>query len=477
MKVACMAVWVVVVAGVAQGVSGTAGATSMAGAGAAIGFAAAVAEPEITDGKHVFERAAETIRNAKGLRMDVRVVAEGANFEAYSPTSQGTLRMLRPEGETTGWLMRATGKGRQNPKSPEYDFDVAWTGRTTEWVDPDKKKVFLRPTAAGKDPRVTVANALKAPNIVDARPYSKELGGASYTMEPRETVDGVECYVVSVSQSASKASRVRWAIGVEDLLPRRFENIFEGGNIEGKLGMEFSGVKLAEDLTAEELKVVTPDGFERDVVEPPKPAPPAPPTPLPTPSGGEPTKTEPDGQKPEDEAAGEAGTKTDVLSPTPSAPKPEVKKEQKHEFPAVAPDFELKTSKGEKVKLSDLKGSVVVLEFSGSWCIAARAARAEMASLVSKLEGKPVKVFTLFVREKNPAEGGAFFDRQKYPWPVLLNADEAAKAFKVRAYPTFFVVGVDGSVVDVRESFVAGETMVEVGKKIGGAVGEGKEGG
>lgn len=469
MKIACVVL--AAVAGLGQGMTGVS-----AGASSAVVLVAAGA-PEITDGKQVFEKSAETIRNAKGLRMDVRVVVVGANFEAYSPTSRGTLLMLRPEGETTGWLMRATGKGRPNPKSPEYDFDVAWTPRTIEWVDSDKKKVFERQTAAGKDPRVTVANALKAPNIVDARPYKKELEGAAYTMEPRETVDGVECYVVSVTQSASKASRVRWAIGVEDLLPRRFENIFEGGNIEGTLGMEFSDVKLAEDLKPEDLKVVVPDGFERDVIEPPKPAPP----PTPTPPVDETSKTDsavnPKGAEEASETAAleAGGTKTDAA--TPSAPKPEVKKEQKHEFPAVAPDFELKTSKGEKVKLSDLKGSVVVLEFSGSWCIAARAARAEMASLVSKLEGKPVKVFTLFVREKNPAEGGAFFDRQKYPWPVLLNADEAAKAFKVRAYPTFFVVGVDGSVVDVRESFVAGETMVEVGKKIGGAMGEGKEGG
>ena len=38
----------------------------------------------------------------------------------------------------------------------------------------------------------------------------------------------------------------------------------------------------------------------------------------------------------------------------------------------LAPDFTTRLTTGEKVKLSDLKGSIVVLQFTASWCSVCR---------------------------------------------------------------------------------------------------------
>ena len=44
------------------------------------------------------------------------------------------------------------------------------------------------------------------------------------------------------------------------------------------------------------------------------------------------------------------------------------KQPERPDYAIKAPDFELRTIKGDIVKLSDLKGKVVLLNFWGTWC-------------------------------------------------------------------------------------------------------------
>ena len=44
------------------------------------------------------------------------------------------------------------------------------------------------------------------------------------------------------------------------------------------------------------------------------------------------------------------------------------KQPERPDYAIKAPDFELRTIKGDIVKLSDLKGKVILLNFWGTWC-------------------------------------------------------------------------------------------------------------
>jgi peroxiredoxin len=84
----------------------------------------------------------------------------------------------------------------------------------------------------------------------------------------------------------------------------------------------------------------------------------------------------------------------------------------------AAPDFELADQNGAKVKLSDLRGSVVVLAFVTSWCPFSMAEQPHLASLAEQYRGQNVKILAVDIKE--PDEGYAkYLARVPMPIPVL----------------------------------------------------------
>jgi peroxiredoxin len=68
----------------------------------------------------------------------------------------------------------------------------------------------------------------------------------------------------------------------------------------------------------------------------------------------------------------------------------------------VAPDFALPDPDGKLVKLSDLRGSVVVLAFVASFCPFSKAEQPHLARLASDYVGKNVKVVAIGISEPEP---------------------------------------------------------------------------
>lgn len=118
-----------------------------------------------------------------------------------------------------------------------------------------------------------------------------------------------------------------------------------------------------------------------------------------------------------------------------------------------APDFDLKDLDGMSVKLSDVKGSVVVLDFWATWCPPCRASLPHLAAAGEKFKGRGVKVFAVNQQEERETVFNYVTD-QKLNLTALLDSDgEVGKKYGVSGIPQTVIIGRDGTVRTVTVGF------------------------
>ncbi|MED4206431.1 redoxin domain-containing protein [Neobacillus mesonae] len=109
---------------------------------------------------------------------------------------------------------------------------------------------------------------------------------------------------------------------------------------------------------------------------------------------------------------------------------------------AKAPDFELKTLNGETVKLSDLKGKKVMLNFWATWCGPCKAEMPEMEEFFKSAD-KGIKILAVNIDPQLDVKG--FVDEYKITFPVLLDTEDAVNTkYQVISIPTTYFIDSNG---------------------------------
>jgi peroxiredoxin len=114
-----------------------------------------------------------------------------------------------------------------------------------------------------------------------------------------------------------------------------------------------------------------------------------------------------------------------------------------------APDFTLTTLDGKTVKLSDQKGSVVLLDFWATWCGPCVKALPHVQKLAADKDkaDKGLKVWAVNAREEN-SKIQKFIDDNKYTFGVPIDkSGDVMQSYNVSGIPTTVVVGKDGVVI------------------------------
>lgn len=112
----------------------------------------------------------------------------------------------------------------------------------------------------------------------------------------------------------------------------------------------------------------------------------------------------------------------------------------------TAPDFKLDLLAGGQVSLSELKGSVVVLDFWATWCPPCRKSLPHLNKLYEDNKAGGAKVFAVNCQEEK-GEVQNFVTKTKLTVPVLLaTTDETIQAYEAHSIPTTVIIGKDGKV-------------------------------
>ena len=125
---------------------------------------------------------------------------------------------------------------------------------------------------------------------------------------------------------------------------------------------------------------------------------------------------------------------------------------------APAADFELKTAGGEKVRLSSLKGKVVLLDFWASWCEPCTKELPLLAALARRMRPRGVEILAVNIDEKRE-NADDFLRSHKVDLPVLFDPDGkvAAAKYDPPTMPTSFVIDREGVIRAVNAGFVDGD--------------------
>lgn len=114
-------------------------------------------------------------------------------------------------------------------------------------------------------------------------------------------------------------------------------------------------------------------------------------------------------------------------------------------------DFELKSLDGTPVKLSALKGKVVVLDFWATWCGPCLSSFPSLQKVYDKYKGNPdivilaVNTWERVAPEQREQHVKDFIAKNKYTFPVVFDTDVVTK-YGVDGIPTKFFIGRNGQV-------------------------------
>ncbi len=122
----------------------------------------------------------------------------------------------------------------------------------------------------------------------------------------------------------------------------------------------------------------------------------------------------------------------------------------------LAPDFVLKSDSGQNVRLSELRGRVVLINFWASWCGPCRQEMPQLAKLYTQY-GRAGFVL-LGVNVDNDPKNAATMQKQLgVNFPVLFdNAQQVAKLYNPQGMPATLLIDRDGRVRYVYRGYVSG---------------------
>jgi len=115
----------------------------------------------------------------------------------------------------------------------------------------------------------------------------------------------------------------------------------------------------------------------------------------------------------------------------------------------VAPDFTLESLDGKSMRLSDLRGKAVLLNFWATWCGPCRIEMPWFVELQNEYGPQGLQIVGVAMDDSSKDDIAKFAKNMGVNYPVLLGKEAVGDAYGgVPALPESFFIGRDGKIVD-----------------------------
>jgi len=116
---------------------------------------------------------------------------------------------------------------------------------------------------------------------------------------------------------------------------------------------------------------------------------------------------------------------------------------------SLAPDFSLESLDGKTVRLSDLRGKAVLLNFWATWCGPCKIEMPWFVELQNQYASQGFQIIGVAMDEASKEDIGKFAKDMGVNYPILIGKEAVGDQYGgVPALPETFVIGRDGKIVD-----------------------------
>ena len=129
----------------------------------------------------------------------------------------------------------------------------------------------------------------------------------------------------------------------------------------------------------------------------------------------------------------------------------------------LAPDFELTDLKNKRVKLSQYRGKVVVLNFWATWCPPCRKEIPDFIETYSNYREKGVEFLGIALDDEGKEVVAPFVSAKNINYPILIGEPKVVSSYGgIEAVPTTFLIDREGRVQFHGEGAISRATLEKV---------------